>query len=71
MFKNYKQESRKDWGTNQDSELLSIEQINLGAILRIADATEAMAKNRIAEKRRGEARIQHAPISVITLGKVV
>jgi hypothetical protein len=44
--KSYREESKKDWGTgNQDA--LSLEQIQLGALLRIADATEAMAKNYI------------------------
>lgn len=41
-FKKYREESRKGWGTNDDG--LSIEQVKLGAILRIADATELMAK---------------------------
>ena len=42
-FKPYRDESRKDWGTKQDGKL-TLEQINTGALLRIADATEAMAK---------------------------
>ncbi len=42
-FKNYKDQSRINWGTT--SETLTLEQINTGAILRIADATESMAKN--------------------------
>ena len=42
-FKNYKQESRKEWGIDTNS-ALDIEQINCGAILRIADATEKMAE---------------------------
>ncbi len=44
-MKNYKEESRKNWGTSDDK--LSIEQIQIGAILRIADAAEAMAKNHV------------------------
>lgn len=43
-FKSYKQESRKDYGTSKDG-ALNIEQLQLGALLRIADASEAMAKN--------------------------
>lgn len=41
--RSYRKESLGDWGTIQD-EQLTIAQIKLGAILRIADATEAMAK---------------------------
>lgn len=40
-LKNFKEESRKDWGSDQSTSL-SIEQINCGAILRIADAAEKM-----------------------------
>jgi hypothetical protein len=40
----YKEESRKNWYVNT-SEALTREQLQLGAILRIADACEAMAKN--------------------------
>lgn len=42
-FKIYKKESKSNWGA--DSESLSLEQINTGCLQRIADATEAMAKN--------------------------
>lgn len=45
-FKSYKEESKKNWGITQIEDL-STEQIQLGAILRIADATEAMAKNHV------------------------
>lgn len=45
-FKSYKDESRVNWGTN-DEGALRLEQINTGAMLRIADATEAMAKNHV------------------------
>lgn len=44
FFKPYRDESRKNWG-NTDSGNLTIQQINTGALLRIADASEAMAKN--------------------------
>jgi hypothetical protein len=44
ILKRYKEESRKDWGTEQINSL-DKEQITLGAILRIADATEALAEN--------------------------
>lgn len=44
MFKPYKEGSRANWGQELDKdEPLTIEQIQTGAILRIADATEAMA----------------------------
>lgn len=43
---NYKEESRKDWSRiSPDGVKMSEDGIQLGAILRIADATEAMAKN--------------------------
>lgn len=42
--KNYRDESRKDWHTN-DNEPLTSEEIRFGAILRIADAAEKMAMN--------------------------
>lgn len=45
MIKSYRKESRTDWGTTDDK--VTLEQINTGAILRIADATEAMAKNHV------------------------
>lgn len=44
IFKDYKKESRKKWGNDQITPL-DKEQITLGAILRIADATEALAEN--------------------------
>lgn len=45
-FKSYKKESRSDWGAElPEDQKLSMDQIQLGCILRIADATEAMAKN--------------------------
>lgn len=44
-FKNYREESRNtQWGSYQDANL-SIEQINCGSMLRIADATEKMSQN--------------------------
>lgn len=45
-FKSFKDESRANWGeTLEPGQFLSDERLQLGAILRIADATEAMAKN--------------------------
>lgn len=41
-LKNYKAESRKDWGCDEAGGM-TIEQINCGALLRIADAVEKMA----------------------------
>jgi len=41
--KSYRQASRANWGT-ASMDALSIEQINCGALLRIADATEQMAQ---------------------------
>lgn len=42
--KSYRAESRKDWGSSQEGSLTG-DQIRTGALLRIADATEAMSKN--------------------------
>lgn len=53
-FRRYKEGSRADWGVDlEDGRTLTAEQIQMGAVLRIADATEAMAKNyvRIQEER--------------------
>lgn len=48
VFKSYREESRVNWGaTIDEKEALDREQISLGALLRIADASEAMAKNHI------------------------
>lgn len=41
-FKQYKEESRKSWGTDKTSSL-NMEQITLGAVLRIADSLEEIA----------------------------
>ena len=43
-FKSYREESKGNWGIYQE-ETLNLDQINTGAILRIADATEKMASN--------------------------
>lgn len=43
-FKNYRDESRKNYGTTTDDSVC-LEQLNAGCLLRIADATEAMAQN--------------------------
>jgi len=42
--RSYADESRKNWGTS-DPEPLTIEQIKIGALLRIADAVEKMASS--------------------------
>lgn len=44
--KSYRQESKSDWGVSvSDNYKMNDEQLKLGALLRIADATELMAKN--------------------------
>lgn len=49
VFKPYRDESRKNWGrTLPQNQTISEDDIKLGAILRIADAAEAMAKNHVA-----------------------
>lgn len=49
-FRNYREESRdKNWGTNGDS--LNRDQLNTGSFLRIADAMELMAKDRLQMER--------------------
>lgn len=46
VFKSYRQHSKKDWGRDMsENEPLNAEQITVGCLLRIADASEAMAKN--------------------------
>ena len=44
--KSYREESRKDWGMSKPGNL-SLDQVNCGALLRIADATETMARNHV------------------------
>lgn len=45
-FKSYKEESKNNWGVNLcDKQQISKEHIQLGAVLRIADACEKMAAN--------------------------
>jgi len=44
-IKRYRDESRKHYGTSD--EYLTIDQLNAGSLQRIADATEAMAKNHV------------------------
>ena len=48
VLKSYKEQSRINWGRHMDSdESMSIDEVNCGALLRIADASEAMAKNHV------------------------
>lgn len=46
-YKSYRQESKKDYGVSGVSEFanLNIDQLQIGALLRIADASEKMAVN--------------------------
>ena len=47
VFKSYKEESRKDYGATIPKNInLSIDQLNCGAILRIAEAVEKMCLDR-------------------------
>lgn len=47
-FRKFKEESRKEWGQAiPDNDNISNELIQLGAILRIADATEKMCADRV------------------------
>jgi hypothetical protein len=43
-YKSYREESRANWGTTGDT--INLEQLKAGAVLRIADACELMAKDR-------------------------
>jgi hypothetical protein len=45
-FKSYRDESRINYGC-QTEEALTLDQLKTGALLRMADATEAMAKNHV------------------------
>ena len=52
-FKSYRDESRNtNWGT--EGEGMDLNQINAGSLLRIADATEAMARehNRLIQREK-------------------
>lgn len=54
-FKNYREESRLQYGREMDPDQgLSVEQLNCGSILRIADAVETMAKDRKELEKRAE-----------------
>ena len=45
VFKNYREESRAEWGQNmEEGESLSREQLKLGCLLRIADSLEKIAQ---------------------------
>jgi len=45
-FKSYREQSKTDWGINLPEQTpLDVDQIQIGALLRIADATELMASN--------------------------
>jgi len=48
-FKSWKEASRANWGTNLEAEVenLSADQVKTGALMRIADAVELVAKDRI------------------------
>lgn len=47
-YHSYRQRSKENWGeTQEEGESLTVEKIQLGAVLRIADATEAMAKRHV------------------------
>ena len=43
-FKSYREESKTNWGTRNEAPL-TIEQIQCGCMLRIADASEYMSRN--------------------------
>ena len=45
-FKDFREESRTRWGSSQ-TDKISTEQITLGCILRIADAVETIAVDRV------------------------
>lgn len=49
-FKNFREESKKQYGADQN-EVLNIEELNAGSLLRIADATELMASNYLQMQR--------------------
>lgn len=43
-FRSYREQSRIDWGLAEPGAPMTVERIQLGAVLRIADATEKMAQ---------------------------
>lgn len=50
-YQDYRQESRKQWGTNSDG-YPDQQHLKTGSLLRIADACELMAKDRAAMESR-------------------
>lgn len=43
-FNSYRETSRTDWGVNEDNHKPSLEVLRLGALLRIADSLERIAR---------------------------
>lgn len=44
-FRDYREASRTNWGSERAGEGLNLEQINTGCLLRIADAVELVSRN--------------------------
>ena len=44
MFKSYRDISKMGWGRNAEEKDITLEQINAGSLMRIADASERMAQ---------------------------
>jgi len=68
-FKYYRKESKKEWGSIIDGDI-SFDQIKLGAILRIADATEVMARqfnDLINENKRIKESLEYKENLIVTL----
>lgn len=56
QIKSYRKESRKDYGVNTNNPhlVMNNEQLQTGAILRIANAVEVMSKDYVELRRRSE-----------------
>lgn len=67
-IRGYRQASKIDWG-NEESNGVNLEQINTGAMLRIADATEKMAQRHtelIRDRDYWERRAKNAEMALET-----
>ena len=67
-IRSYRQASKTDWG-NEESEGVTLAQINTGAILRIADATEKMAQRHtdlMRDRDYWERRAENAELALET-----
>lgn len=71
IHKDFKEESRKNYGVTVElGEGLSLEQLRIGALLRIADAVEKVAANHDTLRKELEHQTDRATIAFQHLEKV-